>query len=101
MVYLSREEWCICTFIYIFSIKSIHKYLLDKIYQSYITTKNQKANFGSQCKLFTVDKLKSLLYKKKLKIIQPIKYYEVRQLIIQFMKIQNTKVEDFSNTWQN
>ena len=27
-----------------------------------------------------------------------VQHYEVRQLLIQFMKIQNAKVEDFSNT---
>ncbi|XP_022160985.1 uncharacterized protein LOC111027077 [Myzus persicae] len=50
------------------NLLSVHKYLLDKIYPSYyITTKNQKANFRRQCKPFTVDKSKTLLYKKKIK----------------------------------
>jgi len=47
------------------NLSSVHQYLLDKIYPSYITTKNQKANFRRQCKPFTVDESKTLLYKKK------------------------------------
>ncbi|CAI6357977.1 unnamed protein product [Macrosiphum euphorbiae] len=49
------------------NLLSVHKYLLDKIYPSYIITKNQKANFRRQCKPFTVDESKTLLYRKKIK----------------------------------
>ncbi|KAF0763959.1 Uncharacterized protein FWK35_00025553 [Aphis craccivora] len=41
------------------NLSSVHQYLLDKIYPSYINTKNQKANFRKQCKPFTVDESKT------------------------------------------
>lgn len=47
------------------TLSLVHQYLLEKIYPSYITTKNQKANFRRQCKPFTVDESKTLFYKKK------------------------------------
>jgi len=49
----------------VLNLSSVHKYLLDKIYPSYITTKNQKANFRRQCKQYTVSESKTLLYKKR------------------------------------